>query len=300
MLDCRRGIAGLQATIQLGRYRHKVAVVDKGTGRSTLCRAYHNVLGWPDGVSGMELRRLGRMQAERTGVSFVQDEVVSAVATGADFEIACASGGALRGSTLLVATGIMDRFPPAPGLEPCLGLSVYVCPDCDGYEVTGRRTVVMGSGPAGAGMALTLRYWTDRIVYINHEQAVVGGALLEKLQEGGIEYLEAEIAEVLTRKDDGPGAFAGIRLKDGTEVEGERGFLAFGGNAVHSEWTKALGVERLENRHIVTDPRTKMTSVPGVWAAGDIGVHSEQVTIAMGKARRSLFGFIRSRLGGKR
>src|SRR3954449_8067559 len=76
------GIAGLQASIQLGRYMHKVLVIDSGYGRSTLCRSYHNILGWPDGISGEELRRLGRQQAEKLGVAFVQDEVVQAVAKG--------------------------------------------------------------------------------------------------------------------------------------------------------------------------------------------------------------------------
>ena len=65
------GIAGLQAAIQLGRYEHRVLVIDAGYGRSTLCKSYHNLLGWPDGVSGEELRRLGRLQAEKLGVTFV-------------------------------------------------------------------------------------------------------------------------------------------------------------------------------------------------------------------------------------
>lgn len=65
------GIAGLQAAVQLGRYQHNVTVIDKGYGRSTLCRSYHNILGWPDGVSGDQLRALGRMQTERL-VSFAK------------------------------------------------------------------------------------------------------------------------------------------------------------------------------------------------------------------------------------
>ena len=52
------GIAGLQASIQLGRYMHKVLVIDSGDGRSTLCRSYHNILGYPDGVSGRGFVRL--------------------------------------------------------------------------------------------------------------------------------------------------------------------------------------------------------------------------------------------------
>ncbi len=69
------GIAGLQAAIQLGRYRHHVLVIDAGVGRSTLCRSYHNLLGYPDGVSGEHLRTVGRKQAEGLGVQFVLGKV---------------------------------------------------------------------------------------------------------------------------------------------------------------------------------------------------------------------------------
>src|SRR5690625_4963126 len=72
------GIAGLQAAIQLGRYNHRVLVIDKGEGRSTLCRNYHNLLGWPEGISGQELRHLGRVHASRLGVEFLEGEVLEA------------------------------------------------------------------------------------------------------------------------------------------------------------------------------------------------------------------------------
>lgn len=290
MYDCiitGGGIAGLQAAIQMGRYRHRVLVIDRGRGRSSLCRAYHNMLGWPDGVSGPELRRIGRLQAERLGVDFMTDEAVAASRANDGFQVALRSGGAMAGRTLLIATGVMDRFPPIPGLEVCLGVCVYVCPDCDGYETSGKRTIVMGSGDVGADMALGLRYWTDRLVYINHERAAVGSHRLEKLRRGGIEYVEQEITEVVHEAFGEPGCFAGVRLKDGTRITGECGFIAFGNNAVHSDWIASLGVERLENRHIAADPRTKETNVPGVWVAGDIGVHSEQATIAMGEGAQA-------------
>src|SRR5690606_19400176 len=80
------------------------------------------------------------------------------------------------------------------------------------------------------------------------------------------------------------GWFQGVQLSDsGRIISGERGFIAFGGNKVHSQLAAQLGIERLENRHIVTDSRTKMTNVKHVWAAGDVAVHSEQVTIDMGE-----------------
>jgi thioredoxin reductase len=274
------GIAGLQAAVQLGRYQHNVTVIDKGYGRSTLCRSYHNILGWPDGVSGDQLRALGRMQAERLGVRFINDEALRAVQVDSGFEVTLRSGASLRSSKLLLATGVLDRFPPLPGLEQCLGLTIYVCPDCDGYEVSGRRTIVLGSGDAGARMALTLTYWTDRIVYVNHECQPVSGDLIHKLEERQIPKIDAPIAAVQTK---GEGRFTGLHLADGRTVPGERGFIAFGGNEVLSDLAQQLGVERLENRHIITNPRTMETNIRGVYAAGDVAVHAEQVTVAMGE-----------------
>lgn len=319
MYDCiiiGGGIAGLQAAIQLGRYRHKVLVVDKGRGRSTLCQGYRNILGWPEGVSGPELRRLGRLHAERLGIEFREAEATAAarIADG-HFQVMLDSGqGAVSGATLLIATGVSDRYPDLPGLEGCLGRTIFVCSDCDGYESAGKRTVVLGSGIAGYGMATALAYWCDQIVYVNHERQALGSERLSRLKELGIEYIEEEIAEVLTGPEEAErsapaaaasqdagnassgtaasaaaagGRFGGVRLMSGQVIPADIGFIAFGGNAVHSELFAHLGIERMENRHIVVDPRSKMTSIRGIWAAGDIAVHSEQATIAMGEGAQA-------------
>ncbi|PZE20340.1 NAD(P)/FAD-dependent oxidoreductase [Paenibacillus xerothermodurans] len=277
------GIAGLQASIQLGRYKHKTLVIDKGYGRSTLCRSYHNILGWPGGVSGEELRRLGRHQAEELGVEFRSGEVIRLAQAEPGFTVEVKDGSdTYSADTLLLATGLIDRFPKLPGLEKCFGHSVYVCPDCDGYETSGHRTIVMGAGDVGAAMAMTLLYWTQKLTYVNHEAQAnpVSPGMREKLESNGIHYHTVPIQEVLSSAD---GMLRGVLLSDGREVAGARGFIAFGGNQVQTELAAQLRIERLENKHIVTDPRSKMTSVHGVWAAGDIGVHAEQLTVAMGE-----------------
>jgi thioredoxin reductase (NADPH) len=294
------GIAGLQAAIQLGRYEHRVLVIDSGNGRSTLCRQYHNVLGWPDGISGSELRRLGRMQAESLGVGFVRDEIVQAVSEDSQaasaasshpgsgdsngFLLSGKSGAIYRGKLLLLATGVMDRFPEWSGLKPCLGSTIYVCPDCDGYEIKDKPTMVLGAGDVGAEMALTLSVWTKQLVYVNHERKPVKLKTLSRLNEYGIGYEAEEVDEI---RSEGDGQFRGVILRGGKWLQAERGFIAFGGNEVRSELARQLGVERLENRHVLTDPRSKMTNVPHVWVAGDVGVHAEQVTIAMGEGSQA-------------
>lgn len=274
------GIAGLQAAIQLGRYSvHRVLVIDAGCGRSTLCRQYHNLLGFPEGISGEELRRRGKRQAESYGVEFVRDVAVGAEQQTGRFRITTSGGEEYAGRTLLLATGVLDRFPDVPGMIPTLGLSVYVCPDCDGYEIQGRKTVLMGAGNTGAEMALLLAERTEDLTYINHERLEVGPTLLQQMAERGIRYEEGEIAEVRQNE----GFIRGVSLKDGRSFAAERGFIAFGGNEVRSGLAARLGAAIAGNRHVVTDPRTKQTTVPGVWAAGDLGLHAEQVSVAMGE-----------------
>ncbi|MED1202813.1 NAD(P)/FAD-dependent oxidoreductase [Heyndrickxia acidicola] len=272
------GIAGLQAGIQLGRYKHRILIIDSNNGRSSICHGYHNILGYPDGVSGVELRGAGKKQCEALGVVLVEDTVVSAKKIENYFILTGQQGQTYSGKTLLFATGVMDRIPDFPSLYPCLGISVYVCPDCDGYEIKNKSTIVIGSGNVGANMALILSYWTDKLIFVNHEEKPVSEEKKRLLDEKKIRYYSGEIAEVLAEGSN----FQGVRLKNGKMILSSRAFIAMGGNEVRSAVAAQLGVELHQNKHILVDPRTKKTNIENVWAAGDIAAHSEQVTIAMG------------------
>jgi len=277
------GIAGLQAAIQLGRYQHKVLVIDGEMGRSTLCRSYHNILGYPNGVSGSELRAIGKKQAEDLGILFEKAMVIKAEKQNGKFTVETDANKRYMAKRLLLATGIVDTIPPFANLFPCLGISVYVCPDCDGYEVKGKKTVVIGSGNVGANMALTLTYWTRELLYINHGGEKVDASLLNRLKEQNIPYINKRIAEVEAQDSQ----LTGYILEDAIKIETNKSFLAFGGNKVKSALASQLGVKIMENRHIETNSRTKETNIQHVFAAGDVAVHSEQVTIAMGEGSQA-------------
>ncbi|MBR2566190.1 MAG: NAD(P)/FAD-dependent oxidoreductase [Paenibacillus sp.] len=275
------GLAGLQAAIQLGRYSvHQVLVIDAGEGRSTLCRTYHNILGYPDGVSGEELRALGRMQAEQTGVAFEQDRIIEAIRVPDEkIRLTGSSGTVYQAKTVLLATGLSDRVPDIPGLKPTLGRTVYVCPDCDGYEIQGRRTILLGAGEAGANMAMTLIERTADLLYINHEQTEISADLHRQMKQAGVRYLEAAVQEVQQFED---GRITGVLTEGGQVYESERGFIAFGGNRVHYELAEQLGAVIADNKHVEANPRS-MQAAPQVWIAGDLGIHAEQATVAMGE-----------------
>ncbi|MBO1512737.1 NAD(P)/FAD-dependent oxidoreductase [Metabacillus sp. BG109] len=272
------GIAGLQAAIQLGRYMHNVLVIDSHNGRSNLCRGYHNILGWPNGVSGQTLRELGQKQAKSLGIEFINDLVIEAEKHDKEILLRTKQGTEYKTKTLLISTGIKDRIPTIKDIEPCLGISIYVCPDCDGYEVRDKHVLLLGSGSTGANLALTLTYWTNRITFINHDSKELELDIKDKLKQNNITIINEQIEAVIAENES---SFKGVKLNNGQTVSGDRGFIGFGGNLVHSELAKQLGVELLENKHVLVDPRTKETNITNVWAAGDVVAHSEQVTIAM-------------------
>lgn len=290
------GIAGLQAAIQLGRYNHEVLIIDAEDGRSTLCKSYHNILGYPDGISGDELRSLGKKHAENLGVKFIKSTVMAIKKEG-NYFTAQTETDIIGSRKILIATGVMDNIPPFPELYPCLGVSVYLCPDCDGYEVKDKKTIVIGNGNVGANMAMTLMYWTKDILYINHGGEAVEEKLEKQLAANNIPIFTAKIKQVIA--DDSQ--IKGYELEDGKKIEAQSSFIAFGGNKVKSDLAVPLGVEIMANNHIIVNPRTKMTNIDGVWAAGDVVAHSEQVTIAMGEGSQAAIWIHKALLqeGGK-
>lgn len=278
------GFAGLQASIQLGRYKRKTLVIDSNYGRSTYCKSYRNILGWPKGISGLQLRELGKKHATEYGVSFLEDKVVTVQKKGETFEVLTEKGLIFISKTILLATGLLDRIPEIKNIFDCLGATIYVCPDCDGYEISDKTVLLLGAGVAGANMALEIKYWTDKITYINHDGEELETDLKNKLLQNEITYKNEKIIEIIK---DGDSTFKGIKLQTGEILYADRAFIGFGGNKVHNELAKQLGIELLNDKHVIVNPRTKETNVSNVWSAGDLVAHSQQVTIAMGEGTQA-------------
>lgn len=289
------GIAGIQAAIQLGRYKHDIIVIDSAQGRSSIAKAYHNILGWPDGVSGKQLRTLGRQHAEKFGVEFFDDTVTSLEKKQDKFFIQTKNDMEYQAKMIFLGTGITDNIPPIKNIYPTLGTSTYICPDCDGYEIMDKQTVVLGGGNTGAGMALTLLYWSKDIIYVNHLKSKIDDKYREKLKENQIPVFEEEVEEVHV---DAKQKLTAIQLVSGKIIEAEKAFTAFKGNKLNNGLALQLGVQVNENNHVVIHPRTKETNIKGVWAGGDLVAHSEQVTISMGDGTQAAI-WIHKRLMGQ-
>lgn len=274
------GIAGLQAGIMLGRYQHRVLLIDSGKGRSNLCRKYNNIIGFPDGVSGPDLRHAGVKQARSFGVETLESKVVD---VHSNFIIETAEGRSIDTQTVLFATGIEENFPSIPGMKECLGLSIYVCPDCDGYEIIGQKTAVIGSGETGAELAIALKDWSEEIIFFNHGGAPVSLEMQGKLRDRRILVQQTEVDRFVHNG----GLLEAIETAGNHRWDMDKAFLAFGGNRVQSDLAVKIGAEATDKGHLIVNPRTKMTNIDGIWAAGDVVDHTQFVTTAMGEGAQA-------------
>jgi len=259
------GPAGLSAALWLARYLHSVVLVDSGDPRNWETRGINGFLG-AHSIRSPDLRARGRADAEKYGAELVDDTVDMVKAIDDDcFRLKLKEGKSIDARRLLLAIGIKDYWPSIPGLADCYGETAHVCPDCDGYETHGRKTVVVGTGRKAVGMALALTTWTDKIVICtNGEPAGINAEHLAQLKALNIPTLEQEIT-CIKSKD---GEIYCLELADGMALDCDRLYFAIGQYPA-DDIGKQLGCKRDEMGLIeVTD--NNRTSVKNVYAAGDI------------------------------
>ena len=259
------GPAGLSAGLWLARYLHKVVVIDSGDPRNWETRGINGYLGH-QGIRSPELRRIGRLEGEKYGAQFVSGIVETATnETGELFAICLRDGKTIEARRILLAIGIRDVWPDIPGLDQCYGETAHVCPDCDGYETRGKKTVVIGIGRKAVGMALALTTWTKEIVICtNGEAPDMNQELLNVLKPLNIPVLDSPITCVLSQNKE----IRGVELKGGMSLDCERLYFAIGQYPSDDLGTQ-LGCDRDKIGRVVIDERNH-TSVKNVFAAGDV------------------------------
>jgi thioredoxin reductase (NADPH) len=259
------GPAGLSAALWLARYLHHVVVIDSGDPRNWETRGVNGFLGH-QGIRSPELREIGRAEGAAFGVQFVSGIVDTAEnETGDLFTVRLRDGRSMEGRRILLAIGIKDVWPAIPGLSDCYGETAHVCPDCDGYETRGKKTVVVGKGRKAAGMAFALTTWTRQIVICtNGEPPDMNQELLDLLKSLNIPLLDQPIACVLSKDRE----IRGIELKGGMSLDCERLYFAIG-QFPADDLGAQLGCKRDDMGRLVIDDRNH-TSVKNVYAAGDI------------------------------
>ncbi|MEU6473057.1 NAD(P)/FAD-dependent oxidoreductase [Streptomyces massasporeus] len=271
------GAAGLSAALVLGRARHRTLVVDAGEPRNAPAAHMQGFLT-RDGMPPAEFLALGREEIARYGVELVRDRVVE-VTRGEDFTIALAGGRTVRARRLVVATGLKDELPAVAGVAERFGRDVLHCPFCHGWEVRDQPFGVLASSPASVHQALMVSQWSKDVRFFLHTVAEeeLSDEDLRRLAAAGVEVVPGEVAGLVVEDD----RLTGVRLADGTEHA--RSVLFLAPRAVpQTGLLEALGAELHDTpfgAYPVVDA-TGLTTVPGVWAAGNAIGFAEQVVHA--------------------
>ncbi|MER5836347.1 NAD(P)/FAD-dependent oxidoreductase [Streptomyces sp. NPDC002130] len=271
------GAAGLSAALVLGRARHRTLVVDAGEPRNAPAAHMQGYLT-RDGMPPAEFLAIGREEVARYGVELVRDRVME-VEKGEDFTVALAGGRTVRARRLVVATGLQDELPAVAGVAERFGRDVLHCPFCHGWEVRDQPFGVLATSPASVHQALMVSQWSKDVRLFLHTvtEEELSDEDLRRLAAAGVEVVPGEVAELVVEAD----RLTGVRLADGTEHA--RSVLFLAPRAVpQTGLLERLGAELHETpfgAYPVVDP-TGLTTVPGVWAAGNAIGFAEQVVHA--------------------
>ncbi|MFG2437580.1 NAD(P)/FAD-dependent oxidoreductase [Streptomyces sp. NPDC048508] len=273
------GTAGLSAALVLGRARRRTLVVDAGEPRNAPAAHLQGYLT-RDGMPPAAFLAEGRREVEGYGVEIVRDHAVDVVRddTG-EFDVTLGSGRAVHARRLIVTTGLADELPAVPGVAERFGRDVLHCPYCHGWEVRDEAFGVLATTPMSVHQALMVTQWSKDVTLFLHTVAgdELGDEDLRRLAAAGVAVVPGEVAELVVDAD----RLTGVRLADGSTHARSALFVA--PRAVpRTGLLERLGAELTETpfgSYPVTDP-TGLTSVPGVWAAGNAAGFAEQVVNA--------------------
>ena len=268
--------AGLSAAMYIARARRTVCTIDTGSPRNRFAAHSHGFFA-QDGSAPSAMLAAARSQvAKYPTAAFIDAEALDAVIEPDGFAVKLATGEVLEADRLVLAFGISDELPAIPGLAERWGKSVLHCPYCHGFEFGGQRLGVLSVSPLSIHQAMLISEWGPTTLYLNGAPGP-DDASLAQLRKRRVAIEPASVRAV-----HGEGTqLSSIELIDGRTSALDALYLG-PRTRLNSDIARRLGCEMEEGPFgpfIRTDPQ-KMTTVPGVYAAGDIARSAHNVTWA--------------------
>jgi thioredoxin reductase len=258
--------AGLSAAIHIARARRSVCVIDAGSPRNRFADASHGFFAQDGNDPRAMIARAHAQLCRYPTVRMIAGEASTAHAVDGGFAVVLAGGEAVSARKLVLAFGISDELPGIPGLPERWGKSVLHCPYCHGFEYAGGRLGVLETAAFSAHKALLVADWGPTTLFLNGGDAP-DQATRAKLEQRGIAIEAAPIAALR-----GEGlSLSSLSLADGREVEIDALFLT-PRSRLNSPIAEQLGcaIDDGPFGPMIRTDAAKQTTVPGVYAAGDI------------------------------
>jgi thioredoxin reductase (NADPH) len=274
-LDCLivgGGPAGLTAAIYLARYRRSVRMIDSGESRAALIPESHNYPGFA-GIGGRELLERLRHQARRYD-AWIDTGLVSSLEGGEGAFVAHMNESSCAARFVILATGLIDGRPRVGGMsEKAYPSAIRFCPICDGYEAMDKRIGVLGDAKSGAEKALFLRTYSRDVTLFPTDAEEPE---IDRLKAAGVKVAAAPV------QTDAGGDLVTVRTKDGGAYELDVLYPSLGCE-VRSGLATTIGARCNGIGTLIVDDHQR-TSVPGLYAVGDVVTDLHQLTVATGHA----------------
>ena len=230
-----------------------------------------NYPGFPNGLQGPELMDSFRQQAERFGTEVLLDDVIEVDLTGATKIVKTGGGKTFEAKTVILATGAAYRELGLPREKELSGYGISWCATCDGFFFREKTIAVVGGGDSAMEEATFLTRFASKVYLIHRRDSFKASKIMQEraLANPKIEVIwNTEVAELL-----GEGKLTGVttrNLVDGTEKQLDLDglFIAIGNDP--RVWLVENQVELTSDKFIKIDGRSSKTSLPGVFAAGDV------------------------------
>ncbi|MHA0287942.1 NAD(P)/FAD-dependent oxidoreductase [Mycobacterium sp. C3-094] len=287
------GAAGLSAALVLGRARMRALVVDAGEQSNRAAHGIGGLLGF-DGVPPAQLYATGRDEVTRYPSVEVRDgEVTSVTPHEGGFTLGLAGGRTEEARRVLLAGGMRYDAPDVTGLDEFWGGSVFHCPFCHGWEVRDQPLGVLAQGERAVHMATLLSQWSDDIVVVSNGPSGLADADRAQLAACGIPVDERPISRV----SGADGQLDAVVFEDGAALH-RRGLLVASTLNQRNRLARELGVAfappgPISAESVAVDAMWQ-TSVPGVFAAGDVSAQMPQVAAAVASGSAAAASIVRS------